>query len=612
MTEGGALPRLVINYAAPDLDGFRAVAAAAAQELSDRFAVRMVVSHLARKDTAQRTDPGDPYLEYSANFPDVFHFVLPPVLEPHRDARLVDDTLRLAQRKLEVVRDLGIKAAFLGREPAYLPEAVYGQFPEWRGPRVDHPRRSRNPIFAPCFHQPEIQAMYRDGVEALIERLPEIDTFYWWTNDSAAGFCWYPYLYPGPNGPEACREQGPIPAMAAFHSAVLDGSRARGVQDPMSIMTQVRIWDDQRMPAGSHRYPAPDASRWGIGSIAADVSYTYPVGHLWDALGRLDQVRAVQDAEPPAVIWWLSDVYHRASIDPSSARRQVRLWAAANRQPERLAHTVERIGLVRDLAEAEFGPAAAGDAVDAWAHLQRAFDRQVRGPFALPLPWVPAYGAVTHRWLTRPLVAFPSALTAGEEAHFLPHVFAVGDEERRSNLLDVHGYPAADARAPYDLRSRHYNEMVAAFEAAAGAFERAASKASGSAERDLATAARAARLMASIWTTVRNWIEFGVLRAQGRERAADDPTRLSPHDREDAETYRRRLFAILRSEYDNTLAFQRQLGADPEGVVTRAATPAEEDTFTLGPDLQAQVTRKRQIMLAHWQDMARLVPAAEA
>ena len=38
------------------------------------------------------------------------------------------------------------------------------------------------------------------------------------------GLLLVPYLYPGPNGPEACREQGPIPAMAAFHSAVLDGA----------------------------------------------------------------------------------------------------------------------------------------------------------------------------------------------------------------------------------------------------------------------------------------------------------------------------------------------------------------------------------------------------
>ena len=54
-----------------------------------------------------------------------------------------------------------------------------------------------------------------------------------------------------------------------------------------------------------------------------------------------------------------------------------------------------------------------------------------------------------------------------------------------------------------------------------------------------------------------------------------------------------------KNRFDNTLAFQEHLGADLEGVVTRGATPEEEDTFTLAPDLQAQLIRKRQIMLAH-------------
>ena len=39
-------------------------------------------------------------------------------------------------------------------------------------------------------------------------------------------------------------------------------------------------------------------------------------------------------------------------------------------------------------------------------------------------------------------------------------------------------------------------------------------------------------------------------------------------------------------------------------VVVRGSKPEDEDTFTLGPDLMAQLTRKREIMLAHWQDVA--------
>ncbi|MGH2354016.1 MAG: hypothetical protein ACRDJN_20620, partial [Chloroflexota bacterium] len=256
-----ALPRLVINYATGDLDDFDQVAAAATV-LSGRYAVRMVVNHLADKDPHQRTDPGDPYLEYSANFPDLFHFAPPDAVAPLIDRSMVEANMRLAEQKLAVLRRHGLKGAFLGREPVYLPEAFYRDYPHLRGPRVDHPRRSRNPCFALCLHQPEAQALYRAAVAGVIERLPDVDTFYWWTNDSGAGFCWYEELYPGANGPQACRELGPVPAMAAFHEAVLDSSRAQGVAKPMSIMTHTQVWDGDRQPTGAYRYP-PEPARPG-------------------------------------------------------------------------------------------------------------------------------------------------------------------------------------------------------------------------------------------------------------------------------------------------------------------------------------------------------------
>jgi hypothetical protein len=77
------------------------------------------------------------------------------------------------------------------------------------------------------------------------------------------------------------------------------------------------------------------------------------------------------------------------------------------------------------------------------------------------------------------------------------------------------------------------------------------------------------------------------------------------------EGYRGQLAHILRAELDNILAFQEVLGADPEMVVVRGAAAADEDTFTLAPDLHWQLTRKREIMLARWQDVARVYPMAE-
>jgi hypothetical protein len=90
------------------------------------------------------TDPGDPYLQYSINFPQLFHFIIPPEIEPYVERSYVQANLDLMDQKMAVLRELGIKGAFFGREPVYFREPVYQKYPHWRGPRVDHPRRSRD------------------------------------------------------------------------------------------------------------------------------------------------------------------------------------------------------------------------------------------------------------------------------------------------------------------------------------------------------------------------------------------------------------------------------------------------------------------------------------
>jgi len=605
--------RLIVNYAAGDLDTFDQVAGSAAA-LAERYDVRVVVNHFPHPDRSQLIDPGDPYLEYSVNFPDLFRFTPPQAVAPFVDRRLAEDSLRLAEQRLALLRKHGLKGAFMGREPVFLPEGFYAEHPELRGPRVDHPRRSRNPCFALCLHHPEAQALYRSATVELLGHLPEVDTFYWWTNDSGAGFCWEERLYPGPNGPQTCRQQGTLPAIAAFHSAVLDGARAAGVADPMSVMTHTLTWDHERMPAGAYRYP-PEPGRPGAASIYADLSLTFPVRCLWDPFERLEQIESIEAAGPVATMWWLSDVYHRSAVGTDAFRQQVALWQMALDQPQRNRNLLGRIGLLGELAAREFDAEAAADVVDAWSHVHRTFHLQRHNPFRGPSRYLPTYGPVSHRWLTRPMVAFPDELTAEDEEYFLPHVFAVGDDARRTNLLDLHGYPAADVNATYDLRSGYYDQMAGELRQAAERFSAAARTVAGKARAELATAARAARLLACLWQTGRNWLEFGVLRGQGsphwgqgQPRPLEEMQRLAPADRARAEAYRQRLDRVMRAELDNTLAFQQLLGADREAVVVRAETADGEDTFMLSPYVQEQLTKKVRIMHAHLQDTARLAP----
>jgi hypothetical protein len=132
--------------------------------------------------------------------------------------------------------------------------------------------------------------------------------------------------------------------------------------------------------------------------------------------------------------------------------------------------------------------------------------------------------------------------------------------------------------------------------------------------------------MACLWQTCRHWLEFAVSLGQGAERSAPPGAtpgrmnekvneraseRVGEDVRARAEAYHQRLFGILRAELDNTLALEdllREDAADGAMALVVGTSPEDEDCFTVGPDLQAQLARKREVMLAHWQDVARLVP----
>ena len=97
--------------------------------------------------------------------------------------------------------ELPVPAAVL--EPAYLPEAVYRDHPDWRGPACQHSRRAKHEYFAPCLDNAEYRKVYVEAIAELCRAAP-FESFNFLVNDSGSGLCWCPHSYPGMNGPAAC------------------------------------------------------------------------------------------------------------------------------------------------------------------------------------------------------------------------------------------------------------------------------------------------------------------------------------------------------------------------------------------------------------------------
>jgi hypothetical protein len=588
-----AKPKLVVFAPVRDLATF-AEMLELLQGVADLFQVSVEVGTLARKHREELLDPGDSYLEYSVNTPGLFKFIIPEKLRPYLDVRFAQENLTLLDAKVKLLKQAGFHAAFYGNEPVYQRERLYDAFPHWRGPRIDHPRRSRNAVWSPCLLEPEVSGTYRQTVAELCRRVGILDTFLFKTNDAGSGFCWSSILYNRPNGPTSCQAQGPGPHVAAFHRAVIDGARSAGCEVE-TFMTNVRGDHDAALarpllPAGAHLLPEPEEGV--VDSLSGSLGGTYPVRFLVDPLAFLGQLAGLRRHEPRTILFSLSSEYQKACTELPSLDLLLQLIRAFLGKPARSRR--EHLALLEEVAARLYGAGAAEPMLEAWWALHEHF--LLRSVWPRPNHYV-MYGGLSARWLTRPLVAFPNRLTPEEEGFWLPHVFVGFGDEARRNILDLHGGRAGDlpSRSTEATVASHWFDTVDASLARAGrAFAAAAEKGVEVAR----LTARAIAVSRCMWKSCRHALEFGLLMEQAvpregmwvlGEKPEGDPERL-------------RVYRIVRDELDNSLELVGLLESGGSDVIVTAAKPEDEDTFILGPDLAGQLRKKRAVMLAHWRD----------
>jgi hypothetical protein len=589
-----AKPKLVFFAPINDLGMFERYVQQVAS-LRDRFDLSVEVGTLLRKHSEELTDPGDSYLEYSVKNPSFFKFIIPEKLRPYLDTKFAEENLALMARKVDVLKKAGLHAAMYANEPIYQREPLYAAFPHWRGPRADHPRRSRNPIWAPCLLQPEVAEAYRETIAELCRRFPIFDTFTFLTNDCGSGFCWSTTLYNRPNGPAACRAAGPAPHVAAFHRAVIEGARSASCEVETFMN---HIYPDPEpelcrrvLPEGAHILP--ESGEGATANLGSAVGRTYPVKGVEDALGFLGQLESAFGRQPKTILFRLGVAYEKNYADFQALDLLLRLLRGYLEQPTRTIQ--DRLALLDRVAGELYGKEGGPAMVEAWYELHRAFQVESVWPRASGMP---LYNCVSARWLTRPLVAFPDRLTPEEERYWLPFVFCGFGEEVRRNLLDFHGGRAADNSTPgrdLQLRDGWFSQFDGALRRAASAFQAAAEKGVERAR----VAARALAILRCLYRNCRNVIDFALL----MEKATAREGMWVLGEKPEGDPERQRVYEIVRTELDNALELIGLVeGEGAEEVIVTAPTPAEEDTFTLSPDLAGQLQRKRSIMLAHWRD----------
>lgn len=583
----------IINAPLKDLHQFRELVRQL-EVLKPYGKIKVNVSTLADKSFHEIPEKGSSWHEYASSNPTPFKFFPDARLAPFIPAAFVKKNRELLLEKTAILRKNGMEAAFIGYEPNFMPAAFFDAYPEFMGPRVDHPRRSTQKEFAPCIHMPETRELFAGMMEQMLKQAPEITTFSFKTNDAGAGICWGDWLYTGPNGPARCKHLGKGERVEILLRTYLDGAARAGrklsvyidegssnFSDPERAEIEARLPENCYFLAGGKR---------DIANVGGTLASLYPVTGILNPAAFLQQLQTLPRNTDKTIFITLRAAYDRGVERPDMTGMLLDLIV------RKLRDTVLRKGPAAELQELEKlseqwgGKRSAATLLNAFVTLNDAMTYK-----AATFPRVHSlYWGVTGRLITRPLVIAPQRLTAQEESYFLPYVFNVFAEEARTDYMDIHGGRATVAPGVVE----NYVARVQRAAVLLGQVDASAPKKDFFKRMSVSL-----RIHASIMRSCGNFAAAQAIRDHNSDAVSSAPHR---PDKTPSWTGHPDFIAfnnIMRDELDNTVELIALLENSGLQQVILAERPLYEDCFLLGPDLVEQLKKKRKIMMDHWQDI---------
>jgi hypothetical protein len=581
-----------------DLNEFRAFAKIASR-LKRYGSVQIDIGVLASKAAFEMPPVWSPWHEYAVYNANISKFFPHPNIAPYYPADWVAKNRELLLAKSAILQELGLEAALSSNDTHYLPEAFFERYPQLRGPRVDHPRRSAREEFAYCVDRPETRDMIASMVADMKRHVPELRTILAYNNDSGTGLCWADEQYSGPNGPAYCKDRNMGERVRDLMEAMHRGAEEGG--GPVTIrlggnFSRREVEEIQnRLPPDTYlsgRDWVRTDDRTTIG-VATQVNSSFPVLGLVDPLAMFEALERTDDPVARTVIIGTAPWYYRSNESLKTVERMVDLVETALADPGQ--GIVARLNKLRRVS-AQWGGAKNADRLcDAFYRLDEAFRlKQIAAP-----SYSNFYAGVSLRMLTRPLVIRSGDLGQEDESYFLPYVFNVSREEARQDYIDLHG---SRMSGPPSWEDPLLRESLSTANEAARLLENTP----GAPEQEwLSQMAIGLRMWSSEVRSINNFYFAQLIRDRHAKELSGPPLQppkvATPTGDPDYLLWN----MIQRAEYDNTgdlLALVRNGGLE---LIARAKTPSDEDVFLLGPNLADALEKKRRIMRQHWLDVQR-------
>jgi len=589
---GPAQPNKKILFSCPtsSLEEFRAFAKKAA-ELG---ATHVYISDLPKSRWLWDLDRSDPYPNWGMLMTTIFKVIIPPELKDFLPAEYSARNLEIIRQRGAILKELGLKAAFLGKEPAYLPEPVFLAFPDWRGPRCEHPRRSRNTYYSLCIDRPEVLSMYRKAV-AEICRVAPVELFSFLTNDSGSGICWSVSLYPGQNGPAWCRERSYADRVVGFLSTIQAGASDAGLETEVSFNYGSGYISQAEIASVIPYLRAGQAinGKTREGQIPLrTVGYNFYEAWTNPVLGIPQVLRVAEHLEAAA-----RDEGTNINVvfsDPDSPEIFA-LLDQARKKPFR--GLKGRMEAVHSAAAQMVGEQNAESLLAIWEKI----DRGVAILRSMNCDPIMLVGTINQRWITRPLVPFPMELNPEEKDYYRKFQFQANSEEEAADLMNLQGFELINGFSGSLLASNLFNQAIGQLQAALQEIARLRDHVSDKMALDVLSLRL--RALACFYRNARNTIQYQDILDRTDYEHPPKEENIYPMD---GDQKLREIQNITRDEIDNINELAVLLETSKVPLVEVAPSMAEEDIFLIGPNIVEQLRKKVRIMLQHQLDVYRL------
>ncbi len=570
---------------------------------------------------------GDPYPVWYYQSPSLFKIFPPDRLKPYVNIEYAEKIAAIFEARCKILRRYGLKAFYWTTEPAVLPEKFFTDNPELRGPRVDHPNRSKVARFAPCVDHPEVLAMYRETMKIIMKRCPEITIFNLFTSDSGSGFCWNHGLYAGRNGNSNCEHRPMTERVVGFMTTLQQAAGESEAEIEINMQPiHPRQWmpatftDPQhiakQLPKGLTLATYKNASGetfnrgkpgWGGEAFNPVAGLTNPLSiarKLTQSFGKNSDGQEVYDEY--LNLTTLSSTENKRLIatpaDPEILNFNLPLYERLHR--DKPQNQADMMRVLREHAIELAGVDGADDLLQIWLSL----DMIANDLLVLNFGSVLFMGPILARWINRPLVPFPGELSPEEIAYYRPFLFQAKGEEQANNVIDIQAMRMFEGYGAKMLVQRVYEMVMAnltkAEKLAKGLQEKETDVSRKEGWKNLVN--RLA-VLHSLVQTIDNVIAYQAFLDLARSRGVEPEE--NPVLGVTASWDRQEIQRIARNEIDNAARLKRILESSSVPLILTAPIPEYETIRVLGPELPQQLQNKIDIMNKHWTDYNRLYTA---